>query len=100
MTLGGVGRNIAEAAHRILALHSSAMSTATVLLSHIGDDAFGRILSNEMHRTGMRIDGLIQKFGSRSAVCNLVLDSTGNLTGGVADMDIIRSLDSAAVREL
>jgi pseudouridine-5'-phosphate glycosidase/pseudouridine kinase len=93
MTLGGVGRNIAEAAHRILTSHASHLSTATMLLSPIGDDAFGRVLLEEMRHMGMRTDGLLQKSGARSAVCNMVLDSAGNLTCGIADMDIIQLLD-------
>ncbi|KAI0274834.1 indigoidine synthase A-like protein [Gloeopeniophorella convolvens] len=87
--LGGVGRNVAEAAHRTL---GTSMST-TLLVSSIGDDSFGRLLHEEMGRIGMRTDGLVTSPTARSAVCNMVLDSTGNLIGGVADMDIIRSLE-------
>ena len=97
MTLGGVARNIAEASHRILTSRSSQPSTATMLVSPIGDDAFGRVLLDEMQRIGMRTDGLTQRHGAQTAVCNMVLDSSGNLIGGVADMDIIRSLDGETV---
>jgi len=100
MTLGGVGRNIAEAAYRMLSNHSLELSTATMLVSAVGDDAFGRFLVDEMRHMGMRTDGLVQQRGARSAVCNMVLDSAGHLTGGVADMDIIQLLDSETVREI
>jgi pseudouridine-5'-phosphate glycosidase/pseudouridine kinase len=98
MTLGGVGRNIAEAAYRVLTNHSPELSTAAILVSPIGDDAFGRVLADEMHLIGMRTDGLVHQRGARSAVCNMVLDSAGNLTGGVADMEIIKLFDSGTVR--
>lgn len=97
MTLGGVGRNIAEAAYRVLSHHSPELSAATMLVSSVGDDAFGRVLVDEMHGIGMRTDGLMQQPGARSAVCNMVLDSAGHLELGVADMDIIQLLDSEKV---
>ncbi|KAI0932112.1 hypothetical protein AcW2_000823 [Taiwanofungus camphoratus] len=53
-----------------------------------------------MRRIGMRTDGLIQTDGPRSSVCNLVLDSEGSLMGGVADMDIINTLDKDTVLHL
>jgi pseudouridine-5'-phosphate glycosidase/pseudouridine kinase len=97
MTLGGVARNIAETAHRILTSHAAQLSVATMLISPVGDDSFGRLLLDEMHHLGMRTDGLLQEPGARSAVCNMVLDSAGNLTTGVADMDIIQLLNSQTV---
>lgn len=100
LTLGGVARNVAEAAHRILASQSEDGSSATVLISPIGRDSFGRLLQDETHRIGMRTDGLIQMDNARTAICNLVLDSVGGLTGGVADMDISRSLDRNTALEV
>lgn len=97
MTLGGVGRNIAEAAYRVLKKHSPELSTAMILVSPVGDDAFGRLLTDQMRITGMRTDGLVQQHGLRSAVCNMVLDSAGSLIGGVADMEIIKLFDSETV---
>lgn len=96
VSLGGVGRNIAEAAHRVLTAQSQGLSSATILVSPIGDDAFGRLLLDAAKRTGMRTDGLMQT-AHRSAVCNMVLDGVGSLVGGVADMDIIESLDGNTV---
>jgi hypothetical protein len=94
LSLGGVGRNIAEAAHRVLA--SQGLPSATLLLSCLGDDAFGRLLAEETQRLGMRTDGLFQS-ATQTAVCNMILDGGGSLVGGVADMDIIKSLDSNMV---
>ena len=46
---------------------------------------------------GMRTDGLFLMESQRSAVCNMFLDDSGNLIGGVADMDIIEALSVEAV---
>lgn len=100
ITLGGVGRNVAEAAHRILTSHSSGQDTSTKLISVIGDDSFGRLISDEMRLIGMRTDGLVREPSKRSAVCNMLLDSAGGLIGGVADMDAIRSLIGETVRNI
>lgn len=97
ITSGGVARNIAEAAHRILTRHALHLSAATMVVSIVGDDSFGRILLDEMHHIGMRTDGLKRKPEARSAVCNMVLDPAGNIIGGVADMDIIQLMDVPTV---
>ena len=97
LTAGGVGRNVAEAAHRILTSYSKDLSSATALVSPIGEDAFGQLLAAETKQVGLRTDGLIRVPNARTAVCNMVLDSAGGLIGGVADMDVIRTLDAAKV---
>jgi pseudouridine-5'-phosphate glycosidase/pseudouridine kinase len=94
VSLGGVGRNMAEAAHRVLASQGHPLST--VLLSCIGDDAFGRLLAEETRSLGMRTDGLIQA-QDRTAVCSMLFDAGGNLVGGVADMDVVTSLNQKFV---
>ncbi|KAH8100660.1 indigoidine synthase A-like protein, partial [Cristinia sonorae] len=97
MSLGGVGRNMAEAAHRKLTATSTTFINDTVLVSAIGRDSFGRLLSDETKQIGMRTDGFINTISGRTAVCNLILDTCGGLTGGIADMDIIHSLDGDVV---
>ena len=92
---GGVGRNIAEATHRILSKKSG--SQTPVLVSLVGKDIIGRVLWDELSRVGMRVDGLILDPGKTSAVCNMVMDAGGGLITGVADMDIIESLEGKAV---
>jgi pseudouridine-5'-phosphate glycosidase/pseudouridine kinase len=93
MSLGGVGRNIAEAAHRVLSSYGSEFSAATLLVSTVGDDSFGRLLSEETRMLGMRTDGLIPVHGGRSPVCSLLLEKLGGLRAGVADMDLVRNMD-------
>ena len=82
-SLGGVGRNIAEASHRVMTAKYPELSS--VLLAPIGRDAFGHLLIQDLEANKMRTDGLSRK-DDRTAVCNIVLDSNGALVGGVADM--------------
>lgn len=100
ISLGGVGRNIAEAAHRVLSSYGNEFSAATLLVSPIGDDSFGRLLSEETRMLGMRTDGLIPVHGGRSSVCSLLLERSGGLRSGVADMDLVRNMDGQMAREL
>jgi pseudouridylate synthase / pseudouridine kinase len=90
--LGGVGRNVAEAACRISTSKFRAQPSTTVLVSSVGDDSLGRLLLEEMRRIGMRTDGFLTSH-QRSAACSMVLDSSGNLIGGVADMNLVQSIE-------
>ncbi|KAI0094835.1 indigoidine synthase A-like protein [Irpex rosettiformis] len=94
-SLGGVGRNMTEAAYRLLSLPSHTKHDKVVLVSPIGQDVFGRMLVEETTRIGMRSDGLSQMEGQRSAVCNMVVDANGDLISGVADMTIIQAFTGA-----
>jgi len=94
--LGGVGRNVAEAAYRVSVSMFQSRAWDTVLVSSVGDDPLGRLLLDEMRRIGMRTNGIISS-GQKSAVCNMILDGFGNLVGGVADMDIAYSIDPEMV---
>ncbi|KAI0032732.1 indigoidine synthase A-like protein [Vararia minispora EC-137] len=98
-SLGGVGRNVAEAAHRTLVAMAPELDRTAVLVSCVGDDLFGRSLVGEMGRIGMRTDGIVVGKG-RTAVCNIVLDGKGDLVGGVADMDIIQTFRGKALEQL
>lgn len=93
VSLGGVGRNVAEASHRVAPEDGSVL-----LLSPIGDDSFGKMLVKEMETFGMRTDGLLYQKGQRTAVCNLIMDSKGDLTTGIADMAIAETLSANEVR--
>ena len=85
LTLGGVGRNIAEASHRVMAAKYPELSS--VLIAPIGRDAFGDLLLSKLQADEMRTDGL-SRTDDRTAVCNMILDGNGALVGGVADMGI------------
>ncbi|PWZ03016.1 hypothetical protein BCV70DRAFT_197250 [Testicularia cyperi] len=91
LTLGGVARNVAEAATRVLA--STSHQRAVKLVSPRGRDDFGAVLKSGMEAQGMRVDGLfevaeVEDERIRTAVCSLLLDGAGDLVSGVADMDI------------
>ncbi|TRM60210.1 Indigoidine synthase A like protein-domain-containing protein [Schizophyllum amplum] len=92
-SLGGVARNIAEAAHRC-----SADEQATLLIAPHGADAFGSLLKDGTRSIGMRVDGLVSSPGA-TAVCSLMLDGTGNLVSGVAAMDITRDFKADTIIE-
>ena len=87
---------MAEAAHRVSISKFQSRSSETMLVSYVGEDSLGRLLLEEMRTIGMRTDG-ITTGGRKSAVCNMVLDGSGNLIGGVADMDIIHSIEPKTV---
>jgi len=90
-TLGGVARNVAEAAHRL------SSTTSTLLVSPVGSDSFARSLISETDALGMRTDGFIEVASNRTSVCNMFLDAKGSLLGGVADMEITHGLRSPQV---
>lgn len=87
LSLGGVARNIAEATHRIMS-GSTGNDAATLLVAPVGDDVFGKLIKTLTESLGMRTDGLVPIEGRQSAVCNLLLDSHGDLECGVSDMDL------------
>ncbi|KAG8701102.1 hypothetical protein FRC09_005554 [Ceratobasidium sp. 395] len=105
MSPGGVARNVAEAAHRVLESFSTPdafESQRPLLISPIGRDAFGSVLTLETQSRGMRTDGLMH-FASddeRTATCNMFLDARGDLQMGVADMGIIESANLAVEKLL
>ncbi|KAI6047678.1 indigoidine synthase A-like protein [Pisolithus marmoratus] len=87
LTLGGVARNIAEAAHRVLT-GSRVQDSTTLLIAPIGEDIFGNFITDSTRSMGMRTDGLSLIPGRHSAVCNVVLDAQGGLETGIADMGL------------
>lgn len=87
VSLGGVARNIAEATHRVM-FGSTGNDAGTLLVAPIGDDDFGKLIGAKTQSLGMRTDGLVSIQGRQSAVCNLLLDSHGELQCGVSDMDL------------
>ena len=94
ITSGGVARNIAESAHRILS-SSCENHGAVMLIAPIACDTPGDLIRSDMTSIGLRKDGLIKitATGSRSASCVMHLDRKGNLMHGIADMDVTRNLD-------
>lgn len=102
-SLGGVGRNVAEAAHRTLvSLGDTTSDLKTLLVSPIGDDAFGALVRGETKRIGMRTDGFLSNSEDtqrRTPVCNMVLTGAGDLVGGVADFGALDILKASEARD-
>ncbi|KAK7059005.1 hypothetical protein VNI00_001629 [Paramarasmius palmivorus] len=94
LTLGGVARNIAEAAHRV-----SQNKDSVMLLSPIADDLLGDFVRRETRKLGMRLDGLTVGAGA-TAACNMILDADGNLMTGIANMDIIQDFTARSVNSI
>ena len=63
---GGVGRNIAEATHRILSKKPG--SQIPVLISFIGEDTAGRVLQEKLSRIARWTGGLIPVPGEACAI--------------------------------
>ena len=103
-SLGGVARNVAEAAHRILYASGPSNKDTVLLISPVGADPFGNMVRDGVSALGMRTDGILvsQIAGEasslpRTAVCNMVLDGKGDLMAGIADMDVTHSLSFSDV---
>lgn len=94
LTLGGVARNIAEAATRVTS--TAYPGTSSLLVAPIGEDSLGHVLAEQISRKGMRTDGLVPMH-EHTAVCNMVLDGQGSLVGGVSDMDITEDFSPESV---
>jgi pseudouridine-5'-phosphate glycosidase/pseudouridine kinase len=99
LTPGGVGRNIAEAAQNLLPA-GAVQLVSTVGTEESGVDGFGKVLMMEMESSGMRLDGLVESVGGRTAGCTLSLGMEGDLNDGVADMGIIEGLTPDIVRQV
>eukprot|EP00933_Yihiella_yeosuensis_P010978 TRINITY_DN11790_c0_g1_i1.p1 TRINITY_DN11790_c0_g1~~TRINITY_DN11790_c0_g1_i1.p1 ORF type:complete len:397 (+),score=85.56 TRINITY_DN11790_c0_g1_i1:79-1269(+) len=80
ISLGGVGRNIAEV--------SSRLGCKVALISAVGNDEPGRQLLNSCRSLGIGFDGVAQITSERSASYTALLDGGGELVGAVADMAI------------
>ncbi|ORY97199.1 Ribokinase-like protein [Syncephalastrum racemosum] len=85
-TLGGVGRNVCEAAMRAGARAS--------LLSVVGDDLAGKSIQQGMQELGMSTAFIHEMPGKTSAIYNAIHASDGQLLAAVADMDIFDCLTS------
>lgn len=108
-SLGGVARNVAEAAHRTLqSLGSLNAPRRSLLVAPLGDDSFGTMIRRETESIGMRSDGLLLATSRglraathgaehRSPVCNMLISASGDLIGGVADFTALDMLRSAEV---
>ncbi|KNE60345.1 hypothetical protein AMAG_05742 [Allomyces macrogynus ATCC 38327] len=89
-TAGGVGRNVAEAMHRL--------GTNPLLVSAVGDDFAGKTLLDMVAAADMDTSGIIMMPHQRTAVYNAVHTSDGQLATAVADMDVLTRFALPQVR--
>lgn len=103
LTPGGVGRNVAEAAHNLLEVGDVKLVSALGAEERDGSptpDAVGDMILREMEIANMRADGLFHVSGKRSAACTLVLEGNMDLVNGIADMGVVEAVDGERVCEL
>jgi len=84
VSVGGVGRNIAENLARL--------GEPVILLSAVGDDGSGRRVLQQAAECGIDVSQVIVATSHRTAAYLAVLDETGNLAMSIDDMGINREL--------
>lgn len=92
-SLGGVGRNVAEAAWRTGA-------SQVKLVSVVGDDLAGASVKQGMATIGMDTNYIQTLKNQPTAVYNALHSNDGQLVAAVADMNIFDSMDSQEVSSI
>ncbi len=80
ISLGGVGRNIAENLVRL--------GVDTRLISVVGDDAYGQKILEEARLIGLNMQDTLILNGAASSVYLCILDDTGDMVLAINSMDI------------
>lgn len=91
MSLGGVGRNIAE--------NLSKLELDTKLISPIGDDIYGLKIIDECKMSGIDMSHCLFLRNHPSSTYLSLLDESGNLVGAIASMDILNKMSIDYIRE-
>lgn len=85
VSVGGVGRNIAE--------NLSRLGIETKLISVFGDDLYGDKISSECRIAGVDIENCLILKNLQSSSYLSVLDENGDMKVAISDMDIIDQLN-------
>ncbi|KAG0038209.1 hypothetical protein BGZ82_000780 [Podila clonocystis] len=104
ISLGGVGRNVAEVISRLDSQNCVFVSAvggqhAAGKGSSVTDDLFGPWLVSEVAHRGMDNHEIHPIRGARTATYTAIHDSTGNLLSAVADMGVFELLPPNKIRE-
>ncbi|KAI9307322.1 Ribokinase-like protein [Cunninghamella echinulata] len=91
-TLGGVGRNVCEAAMRT--------GAPSVLLSVVGKDTAGDTIKQQMTSLGMDTSLIKTSPSHSTAVYNAFHSKDGQLISAIADMDIFDYLDLSNINDI
>ena len=84
-----VGRNIAEGLSRL--------GASPAFVSAVGDDQFGRSLTQHLDACGCCTRGVKAVTSNRTAVYTAVMDGKGDLVASVADMEVMGCVDGETV---
>ncbi|KEI39455.1 uncharacterized protein L969DRAFT_17377 [Mixia osmundae IAM 14324] len=92
-SLGGVARNVAEAAHKLLP------GANVALVAPVNANFASRYAIEAIEQLGMRRDALLPLQTSRGVgVANLLLDSQGLLQAGVVDMTSVEQVTAEEIK--
>ncbi|KAI9204804.1 Indigoidine synthase A like protein-domain-containing protein [Polychytrium aggregatum] len=91
-SLGGVGRNMAEACFRT--------GGHPVFVSVVGGDLAGQSIIRQMHDWGMDVDNISTEATQQTAVYSAFLDPAGEMLTAVADMKIHDSIPTHHIDSL
>ena len=89
MTVGGVGRNIAE--------NMTRMGLQVELITALGDDANGRAILHGCEQVGIDMKNACVLPGERSSSYVSIVDETGDMLMAMSDMHIIKRMDERFV---
>ena len=89
---GGVGRNIAE--------NLAHLGVEVGLVSVIGNDDSGRMLTRKLLSLGVDVDDVAVLTGEKTAMYLSLLDADGTLKDAIASMDILAKIDIDMLRPL
>lgn len=87
LSFGGVGRNIAE--------NLVKLGVNTKLISIVGNDFYGKKISEDCVRAGIDISLLKMEPDLRTSVYLSIIENNGDMNVAIADMDIIDHLDES-----
>lgn len=91
-TLGGVARNVHEAAFRLGIRNAQLIAPVGT-----GSDPLKAVLRDGLASLGCRTDGLLEMDG-RTPCVNMTLDENGDLAAGVAQTELVEDMTAEQVR--
>jgi pseudouridine kinase len=84
ISLGGVGRNIAE--------NLSRLGAETKLITALGNDVYGNKIMEEARMVGLDMQHSLLLAGQSTSTYLCILDSEGDMLAAIASMDIIEQI--------
>lgn len=91
MSLGGVGRNIAENLVRL--------GINTKLITTIGDDLYGTKILNECRDLGIDLENSLMLKGYNSSVYMSILDSKNDMHVAISEMEILDNMSIDFIKQ-